>query len=575
MKKTFKKVVTAVTTAALALAGAITFNPADAFAAKVTDESKTVYLVVPQDYAAGWTMNTWGTEDSNWSTGFDTTAAATLESTWGTHPAFTKVQDNLYKLSLDVYDDGALGGIQILGVEEVGGDPVAYQAADDALAAISDAFYSTESTEVWISANDGYTVTVTDPVEIVATDADIAAIAETAIDKALAVDATLENRSAYDAASATYADLTDAQKELVDAEKVAALEKALAIIAELQAAADAQKAEANKNAAGTLTVYVKAPSDWEEVDLYSWTDTNTGVLGAWPGTAIEASEKNAGWYGASFAIDGLANIIFNNNDGLQTENIEELSAGTYWFTLVAPEEEDGLYTVEKSAEAPEGWVEEEVKEIETQDPEPEPKDPPKEPASTASGWADAALKVHVKLPELENWDALGIYLFGTGDSFGWSGGSGELTGAWPGAELLQEINSETWYAFGGTFSDGYYMAIINNLVSDDAVAEGAVKCQAADLELTDGEYWITIVANEDGTFTAEVVTEAPEDYDGEGLDDSQIAEAPATEDGNDGSDGSSDGSTNPPTDGLPIAGAMVVAMLAGAVVVTSRKRKVA
>ena len=111
------------------------------------------------------------------------------------------------------------------------------------------------------------------------------------------------------------------------------------------------------------------------------------------------------------------------------------------------------------------------------------------------------------------------------------------------------------------------MAIINNFVSDAEAAEGAVKAQAKDLELTDGEYWIVLEVAEDGSVVANVSEEAPENYDGTGLD--EIVEGDTTEDTTD--DETANGGTG---DALPFAVA-TVAMVAGAALVVSRKRKVA
>ena len=289
-------------------------------------------------------------------------------------------------------------------------------------------------------------------------------------------------------------------------------------------------------------------------------------------------------------MDGITNIIFSNPGGAQTVDITGLTAGTYWYTLVLNDGQDKFEVDTVVTEAPEGWKEEEKAELETEDPtdgddETGDDETGDDEEDAASAWDDAKLKIHVKMPELENWDALGIYVFGTGESFGWNGGSGELTGAWPGKALVLENDSETWYAFGGTFSDGFYDIIINNFVSDDEAAEGAIKCQIKELELTDGEYWITIDVDEEGKFVGTVLTEAPEDYDGTGLSDDQIAEDPTADDTDDATDDVADDDTtddttgaNPAsgsTDGLPVAGAMVVVMFSAAVVVASRKRRAA
>ena len=138
-------------------------------------------------------------------------------------------------------------------------------------------------------------------------------------------------------------------------------------------------------------------------------------------------------------------------------------------------------------------------------------------------WKNAKLKIHVKMPKFEDWTKLGVYLFGTGKQFGWSGGHGEQTGHWPGSQMIKEIDSNSWYAFGGTFLDGYYDCIINNYVSDFEVEEGTINCQTKELEIKDGEYWIEVNYDDEyDFFFPTIMTKAPKDYDGKGLFGNQI-----------------------------------------------------
>ncbi|MBQ3061911.1 MAG: starch-binding protein, partial [Lachnospiraceae bacterium] len=357
---------------------------------------------------------------------------------------------------------------------------------------------------------------------------------------------------------------------------------------ELKAADDQAKAEADAQAAGELTVYVKAPETWTDMGLWAWTSAGN-LFEAWPGQAMTACENNEGYYKATIRITGLTSVIFNSSNNEQTKDITDLSAGTYWFDLTLAEG-DTQYSAEYTKEAPEGWNEEEKAEIEVLDPEDKEEeeedkdDSTVEEDKTPTAWDDAKLKVHVQMPDAEGWNKLGAYLFGTGEEFGWAGGSGELTGAWPGVELLPEVNSENgWYAFGGTFADGYYMLIINNFVSDEEAAQGAEKLQAADLEITDGEYWITLALDEEtGKYAATVATEAPADYDGEGLE--SVVETPddetpddETPDGETPDDGTPDDKDEQPEtgDNAPIAVVTMIALVAGAGAVVIRKRRVA
>ena len=383
-------------------------------------------------------------------------------------------------------------------------------------------------------------------------------------------DITLADEAAVAAVEAAYEGLSDAEKANVTNYDV--LVALRAKLDELQQAAD--------DAANVILHFENALA-WETVNAYAFNDDGA-LLGDWPGKEISANANNEGWYSFKLSCAADFTVIFNGS-GKQTVNTDITVAADgvteAWITmtgeLAEPDEfGNANYATTVVTEAPEGWTEGEIEEIIPEDPEvPEedeeevPEDEETEEEDVPTAWDDAALKIHVLMPEIENWEKLGLYLFGTGENFGWTGGAGELTGAWPGAELKLENDSETWYAFGGTFADGHYMAIINNFVSDAEAAEGAVKAQAKDLELTDGEYWIVLEVAEDGSVVANVSEEAPENYDGTGLD--EIVEGDTPEDTKD--DETANGGTG---DALPFAVA-TVAMVAGAALVVSRKRKVA
>lgn len=353
--------------------------------------------------------------------------------------------------------------------------------------------------------------------------------------------------------------------------------------------------------ATTVTVHVS--TEWLKAKLYAFTTADsTPLAGAWPGSALKDNADNKGYVSLKITLDKTEDItvIVNGTTAdkasAQTVNLPltvKDGANEFWITTLDTKSDEAdefgntNYLAEVSAEAPEGWVAGEVEEAEVEEETGDDEtgdDETGDDENSASAWDDAKLKIHVKMPELENWDALGVYLFGSDENFGWSGS--ELSGAWPGAAMVLENDSETWYAFGGTFADGFYKLIVNNYVSDDEAAEGAIKCQIDPaLDITDGEYWITIDLAEDGTYVATVMTEAPEDYDGTGLSDDQIAEDPTADDTDDATDDAADDDTtddttgaNPAsgsTDGLPVAGAMVVVMFSAAVVVASRKRRAA
>ena len=380
----------------------------------------------------------------------------------------------------------------------------------------------------------------------------------------------------------------------LDAEKAAKVDALLAKIAELEAAA-----------ADTANVilHFKNPNNWATVSIYAWVEAGT-MFGDWPGTLVAEDSSNAGWHSVKFAYDADFSVIFNGG-GEQTNDISievnEEGKTEVWIEMSDEVEEGGFGQATNVAvvsnEAPAGFVDGDEQIIEVNLPKTDDDttdgdttggdddatdgddktEGGEDDATTA--WDDAKLKVHVQMPDVEGWDALGAYLFGTGENFGWKDGSGELTGSWPGVELLPEVNSENgWYAFGGTFADGYYMLILNNFVSDEAAAAGATKMQAADLEITDGEYWITIALDEEtGKYVATVATEAPADYDGEGLE--TVVDTPGADEEPDGEDTPAtpdDKDEAPDTgDAAPIVAVMMIALVAGASAVVIRRRKVA
>lgn len=357
MRKIFKKVVTAVASLAM-MAGLVAGMPTMEAKAGALVGTKTIYVVVDEardsaDKAVnGYALNFW-------TGGIDFGANVEVEVPgWGGGKAKTglqKVQNNLYKVSVKVYDDLDFGGIQVLALRDT--DNVQYQSTatdDETLAnAIKTSLLDTGSTEVWIKANADYKLEVTSPVTITVTDEEIAANVTAQIDGALALSATKENKAAYDAAKAAYDGLTDAQKALVPAAKLASLNAAIATI---QAAIDAE----NAAAAGKLVVYVQNSQNWDAMKLYSW-NGSTQFFGAWPGKDMTACTKNAGWYSAQFDISAPANIIFNNGDGSQTQDINDVAAGTYWYTLSVNDE--GKIVATASTTAPENWVDEAAAEI--------------------------------------------------------------------------------------------------------------------------------------------------------------------------------------------------------------------
>lgn len=114
--------------------------------------------------------------------------------------------------------------------------------------------------------------------------------------------------------------------------------------------AKAKYAELKAAAMGKVTVYVKN-AEWSAVKGYTYPEK----LGGFPGTALQADAKNAGWYVCS--VDITDKTIFVFGDGkTQTEDLNIAAKGTYWLEL-SPKGTAEKYAVSSlSTTAPTGWV---------------------------------------------------------------------------------------------------------------------------------------------------------------------------------------------------------------------------
>lgn len=78
-----------------------------------------------------------------------------------------------------------------------------------------------------------------------------------------------------------------------------------------------------------ISVAYQNTQNWTEVYIYTWDAEGNWQTGAWPGTLLSAFQD--GWYRYDFdtALQHV-NVIFNNNNGAQTGNIEGVtSTGCY------------------------------------------------------------------------------------------------------------------------------------------------------------------------------------------------------------------------------------------------------
>jgi hypothetical protein len=137
-----------------------------------------------------------------------------------------------------------------------------------------------------------------------------------------------------------------------------------------------------------VTIYVQDASGWENLYLYMWGDKE--LCGGWPGTAVTETEKFGSVFYKKIVVDdaeGRAeNLIFNNNDGTQTESYAVTLSKELFVSLDA----DGVITS-----------------IDPRNPD-----------------------IRIYIQNQTNWEAIALYAWGDAEAFG----------GWPGAT---PVNTET------------------------------------------------------------------------------------------------------------------------------------
>ena len=147
-----------------------------------------------------------------------------------------------------------------------------------------------------------------------------------------------------------------------------------------------------------VTVYVQDASGWENLYLYMWGDKE--LCGGWPGAAVTETEKIGTVTYKKIVVDdaeGRAeNLIFNNNDGTQTESFAVTLSGELFVSLGA----DAVITAI------------------------DPRNP------------DIKILVNNKT----DWEAISLYAYGDAEAFG----------GWPGATPVgfEEVKGVKYTVFG-------------------------------------------------------------------------------------------------------------------------------
>ena len=82
-----------------------------------------------------------------------------------------------------------------------------------------------------------------------------------------------------------------------------------------------------------MKIYAKVSSEWETVNAYAWKDgADFYEVAKWPGTAM--TSLGDGWYVISVPKD-IDRIIFNNGNGVQTDNITLTAGKAAAFSVAA------------------------------------------------------------------------------------------------------------------------------------------------------------------------------------------------------------------------------------------------
>ena len=185
-----------------------------------------------------------------------------------------------------------------------------------------------------------------------------------------------------------------------------------------------------------VTIYIQDVSGWENLYLYMWGDKE--LCGGWPGVAVTESEKVGATVYKKVVVEdaeGRAeNLIFNNNDGTQTESYAVTLSGELFVVL----DTEGVIT---------------------------PIDP---------RHPDIRIYIH----DQTNWDAIAVYAWGDAEAFG----------SWPGATPVNvEVVGDVPYLVFGLPADMAGKSlnlIVNNNGGGQQLADFAITVPEDEMFLT-------------------------------------------------------------------------------------------
>lgn len=148
----------------------------------------------------------------------------------------------------------------------------------------------------------------------------------------------------------------------------------------------------------TITVYCLAST---APNLYAWTSTDTSLNGAWPGNKMTSTQKfgDYTYWCQTFADVESVNILFNNNGGSKTDDIEGITEDV-WYSY------DGGTTAKVITD---------------------PYNPGDAPTPPDPEYGDYCVYFD---NSLSNWSSVNVYMYG--------GGHNDALGTWPGAAMKMD-----------------------------------------------------------------------------------------------------------------------------------------
>ena len=159
-----------------------------------------------------------------------------------------------------------------------------------------------------------------------------------------------------------------------------------------------------------VTIHYRNTGLWETVCGYAWTEGETDdqdvAISAWPGSVLTEETEHKNWYTLTLTELNAANgvgVIFNNNNGSQTDNVSITASGEYWY--------DGAL----STTAPDTWADGTVETV--------------------------TYEVSLHFANTLNWGSVNLYT--------WTSIGSKPTGSWPGSAA--GLDSDGFYSVNFTY----------------------------------------------------------------------------------------------------------------------------